>query len=578
MEEDLEAQFTAVTAASSNVARQYLRLGGNDLEQAIQLFFANDGADLEPAGANQAPPVPATSTRPPGHPQGYTDAAGVVHLDSEGENDAEHTGADEVEMANSDRTPHHEALAAEDHPVDDDEALARRLQEEDYGSYEGGAGGSVPVDEHGYRAPIARTTQTLVGPDSFDPSNAEEMRAAVMEQMLARRQARAPRGTETPFNCQACRWLTCLDRHGIFNQDSAPSVWNNADSDPRGHRDQLSRATGGASESSSKANALAEMFRPPFELISRVSWDEAREQGKESEKWILVNIQDPSIFDCQVLNRDIWKNPGVKETVKENFIFMQYSKDDPRGSQYIQYYFQSKDLDSSYPHIAIVDPRTGEQVKVWSGPPAPKAPDFLMQVHEFLDRYSLKATARNPVARRKPEPRKETNVERMTEEQQMEMAVQASLAGTGEAKGEDPDELTRSIGNLDQEVVEDDDDDLDQIDGPEPSHTNGNAGTTPLSPFAAISATQAHTEPVADPAVTTRIQFRHPDGRIVRRFALSDPVSRIYEWLKAAPIEGKAGLEFELVFMQKNLMGSLHETIEQAGLKNGTVMVEFIES
>lgn len=321
------------------------------------------------------------------------------------------------------------------------------------------------------------------------------------------------------------------------------------------------------------------MFRPPFELISHVSWDEARDQGKEGEKWILVNIQDPSIFDCQVLNRDIWKNAGIMETVRENFIFMQYSKDDPRGGQYVQYYFQSKDHDSSYPHIAIVDPRTGEQVKVWSGPPAPKAPDFLMQLHEFLDRYSLKATAKNPVARRKPEPRKETNVERMTEEQQMEMAMQASLAGAKEAREEDPDELTRSIGNLDQsETVDDDDDEMDQSDASIPLHTNGNASTVAISPFAAIPATSPHTEPAIDAAATTRIQLRHPNGRVVRRFALSDPVQRIYEWLKATPIEGKEGLEFELIFMQKNLIDHLHESIEQAGLKNGTVMVEFIET
>lgn len=322
------------------------------------------------------------------------------------------------------------------------------------------------------------------------------------------------------------------------------------------------------------------MFRPPFELISHIAWDEAREQGKETERWILVNIQDPSIFDCQVLNRDIWKNPGIMETVRENFIFMQYSKDDSRGSQYVQYYFQSKDLDSSYPHIAIVDPRTGEQVKVWSGPPAPKAPDFLMQLHEFLDRYSLKATAKNPVARRKPETRKETNVERMTEEQQMEMAMQASLAGAKEVRDEDPDELTRSVGNLDQSelVVDDDEDEVDQVDVSRPLHTNGNAGTATPSPFVAISAAKPHTEPAADPAATTRIQFRHPNGRVVRRFALSDSVSRIYEWLKATPIEGKQGLEFELIFMQRNLIEHLHESIEQVGLKNGTVMVEFIDS
>ena len=375
--------------------------------------------------------------------------------------------------------------------------------------------------------------------------------------------------------------LTSVERHGIFNQANAGSVWDNADPDPNGHRQQLAQATGGASESSSKANTLAEMYRPPFELISRVPWDEAREQGKENEKWILVNIQDPSIFDCQVLNRDIWKNASIMETIKENFIFMQYSKDDPRGNQYVQYYFQSKDLDSSYPHIAIVDPRTGEQVKVWSGPPTPKAPDFLMQLHEFLDRYSLKAMAKNPVARRKPEPKQESNLDRMTEEQQMELAMQASLAGAKAAgtRAEDPDDLTRSVGKLDEsEVAEvEDEDEMDVDDSLGLSHTNGAADPVQLSPFTSISATNPHTEPAPDPATTTRIQFRHPNGRVVRRFASNDSVRRIYEWLKADPIESKEGAEFELIFMQKNLLEHSQETIEQAGLKNGTVMVEFVE-
>ncbi len=97
------------------------------------------------------------------------------------------------------------------------------------------------------------------------------------------------------------------------------------------------------------------------------------------------------------------------------------------------------------------------------------------------------------------------------------------------------------------------------------------------SPFTSISATNPHTEPAPDPATTTRIQFRHPNGRVVRRFALNDSVRRIYEWLKADPIESKEGAEFELIFMQKNLLEHLQETIEQAGLKNGTVMVEFVE-
>ena len=66
------------------------------------------------------------------------------------------------------------------------------------------------------------------------------------------------------------------------------------------------------------------------------SWEEAREEGKENKRWLLVNIQNEKVFDCQVLNRDIWKNESVIDTVKENFVFLQYSKDDPRAEQYCQ--------------------------------------------------------------------------------------------------------------------------------------------------------------------------------------------------------------------------------------------------
>ena len=367
-----------------------------------------------------------------------------------------------------------------------------------------------------------------------------------------------------------------IERPGIFNQATAGSIWNDVDVNVGSHRDRLARATAGASEASSKHNLLAEMYRPPFEIMSRLPWDQARQEGKNTEKWILVNIQDPAIFDCQILNRDIWKNSSIMDTVKENFIFMQYAKDDPRGSQYIQYYFQNPDSQDAYPHIAIVDPRTGERVKVWSGPPVPKAMDFLMQLHEFLDRYSLKATAKNPVARRKPEAKKETQVDRMTEEQMLEMALQNSLAGNGTLREDDPDDLTRSVGGIDggKGKGKEAEEDADMLDEVQPAHTN--IPSIGPSPFRQISSSNPHTEPPAD-AASTRIQFRHQNGRIIRRFAISDSVRRMHEWLKASPLEGKEGVEFELIFIGKNLKESLDETIEQAGLKNGTINVEFIE-
>lgn len=218
-----------------------------------------------------------------------------------------------------------------------------------------------------------------------------------------------------------------------------------------------------------------------------------------------------------------------------------------------------------------MDPRTGEQVKVWSGSPAPKVEQFLQDIHEFLDRYSLKAFAKNPVANRKPE-KKGKDVERMTEEEMLEMALQNSLTNgtTSERKHSDPDALTKGETNGKGKALADE---MDTADMEVPVKAEPAAEATP---FSLIAGDQPHTEPT-DPAISTRIQFRYSGGRQVRRFALSEQVRRIYEWLKSSPVEGKDGLEFELIFMGRNLIESLDQTVEEAGLKNGSVMVEFVE-
>lgn len=302
-------------------------------------------------------------------------------------------------------------------------------------------------------------------------------------------------------------------------------------------------------------------------------WEDARDDGKEQKKWILVDIQDPSIFDCQALNRDLWKNEGIVETVKENFIFFQYNKDDPRAAQYVQYYFPTYDNSDEYPHVAIVDPRTGEQIKLWARK-IPSAPEFLMQLHEFLDRYSLDNNARNPVAKRKSEAKQEKSIDQLTEEEMLERALQASLASQNQESkspprpAEDPDELTRSVGDLRSGGGPSNADGMDVDE-------NGDA-TAETSAFSQIPSDRPHTEPAPGPGIT-RVQIRHPGGRVVRRFAEDDPVQRIYEYLKSEPLEGKTGVDFELVSMGKNLIDSREQTVADAGLKNGTVMVEFNE-
>jgi len=237
----------------------------------------------------------------------------------------------------------------------------------------------------------------------------------------------------------------------------------------------------------------------------------------------------------------------------------------------VQYYFPMKDNDAAYPHIAIVDPRTGEQVKVWSGPPAPKAADFLMQLVEFLDRYSLDVTKKNPVAKRKAEKSASVDVERLTEQQMLDLALQNSLASNGDPglNVPDPDDLTKSTGDISKGKGK-------AVDEEPSEASNGGEEAAMASPFSQIRSNNPHAEPENGPN-TTRIQFKHSNGRVVHKFSLDDPVRRIYEWLKAAPLEGKDGVEFELKLMGKDLIESLEETIGAAGLKNSTVMVEFIE-
>ena len=59
-------------------------------------------------------------------------------------------------------------------------------------------------------------------------------------------------------------------------------------------------------------------------LIIRFFWNsKAKYEGQRSNKWLLVNIQDPKEFSCQVLNRDVWSNSAVKDIINEHFIFWQ---------------------------------------------------------------------------------------------------------------------------------------------------------------------------------------------------------------------------------------------------------------
>lgn len=161
MDDNVVAQFTEITGSTPELATQYLQLTDFNIEQAMQLFFENGGAPLTDE------PAPQPSRR-----SGYEDESGVVHIDSDTDDD-------------HDRATHIQPGA--DATYEDDAAMARRLQEEAYGGGgSGGGGGGLNhnIDDDDVRAPMARTTETLVGPEAdFD----DDMHANILGQLRARR-------------------------------------------------------------------------------------------------------------------------------------------------------------------------------------------------------------------------------------------------------------------------------------------------------------------------------------------------------------------------------------------------------
>lgn len=65
------------------------------------------------------------------------------------------------------------------------------------------------------------------------------------------------------------------------------------------------------------------MFRPPHELLFMGTFEEAKVEAQRADRWLILNIQLMLGFNSDRLNRDVWSNKAVSETIRDNFIFWQ---------------------------------------------------------------------------------------------------------------------------------------------------------------------------------------------------------------------------------------------------------------
>ncbi|KAJ8357872.1 hypothetical protein SKAU_G00206660 [Synaphobranchus kaupii] len=178
-----------------------------------------------------------------------------------------------------------------------------------------------------------------------------------------------------------------------------------------------------------KLSTLADLFRPPIELMHKGSFETAKDCGQLENKWLMINIQNVQDFSCQCLNRDVWSNNAVRTIIREHFIFWQVYHDSEEGQRYIQFYKLNK-----FPYISILDPRTGQKMVEWN---QLDVSSFLEQVSGFLSEHGQLdgLSSRPPPAKRA---RSESLID-ASEDSQLEAAIRASLQETHYESNPDPD-------------------------------------------------------------------------------------------------------------------------------------------
>lgn len=149
-----------------------------------------------------------------------------------------------------------------------------------------------------------------------------------------------------------------------FIANNLPGLFNNA-------REQQYRIQSPQNELTKGSEQFRKMFAPPKRLMFNGSFQAAQEEAQKEKKWLLINILSDDIFDCHRLNRDTWNNDLVHTIVSAFFIFWQVDQSTGEGTR-----FKSLYRVDDYPYIAIIDPRTGENVKHWIG---------FMDAHKMVD-------------------------------------------------------------------------------------------------------------------------------------------------------------------------------------------------
>lgn len=214
----------------------------------------------------------------------------------------------------------------------------------------------------------------------------------------------------------------------------------------------------------------------------------------------------------------------------------------------------------------------------------PTVEDFSVDVYEFLERFSLEPNHQNPHV---TQPKRKKKITDLSEEDQIALALRQSLGKAEESEfEEDSDiEIVEPPNGKGKTVtcVDTDDEEVQEAPAPVPDAIEEVNDDEDESEDAAeerlFAQIPKHTEPEPEQNAgsVTRIQLRLADGsRIVRRFNTTDKVATIFGVVKAT-VESVGDSYFSLSSERKKLITMLDKTIEEAGLKNSSILVEILD-
>lgn len=304
---------------------------------------------------------------------------------------------------------------------------------------------------------------------------------------------------------------------------------------------------------------LSDLFAAPTEILFKNGgFQNARTTAKDSRRWLLVNIQRDAEFASHALNRDVWRDELVENLVREGFIFWQTMDQTAEGRTYTERY-QVHD----FPHIGIVDPRTGRLLwrkEGWTQANPMTAELFAEMAMDFCSRNSFDRAPQAPRPSGARVPKRP--MQQMSEDEQLQAAMRASMGDV--VADEDKKE---EDGDSDEEI---------EYIAPDTEESKPAAIKSPPSMSTDLIGMDVGQEPPSG----ARIQLRMPDGkRVVRKFPGDSLVKIVYAFVAQSNEEARGGREFVLMagFPPSDLIDECEKTIDECKLAGQAVAVRWKE-